>query len=311
MIAPPKAFFLPWTFGLCSLALLATPLGAAGAPPDGPDGAGEPTASRRLDQRFTVDGRAMVTLRNAQGRVVVKSWTRSDVEIIAERASDGIEVEAVQHGNRIEVATHVVQTGVSSAEMQANYELHVPEETELEIKNDTGSVAVQRVYSDISVDTVLSTVELTDVSGVLTVHTVDGSFVCLRCVGRIQFTSTSGGARFLQPTSESLHAQTLSGQLLFDGQFRPNGSYTLKTASGSIDVLMSDKDSVKLSARSRKGSVENQVSLKPEGHATLPFGGIGTGLVGTTGAGLARVELTSFSGKIRILKRDGASSGNQ
>jgi DUF4097 and DUF4098 domain-containing protein YvlB len=310
MICAPKIALPVWTLSLCSLALLAAPLSAAGAP-DTPAPSGEHPASRRLDQRFQVDGRAMVTLRNAQGRVVVKSWERSDVEIIAERASDGVEVDAVQHGNRIEVVTHALQPGLASPDLQANYEIHVPEETELEIKNDRGSVAVQKIYSDISVDTVLSTVELSDVSGVLTVHTVDGSFVCVRCVGRIEFTSTSGGARFLQPTSQSLHAQTFSGQLLFDGQFRPNGSYILKTASGAIDVVMSDKDSVKLSAHSRQGTVENQVNLKPEGHSLVSLGGIGTGLVGTTGAGLARVELTSYSGKIRILKRDGAGSRNQ
>ena len=74
---------------------------------------------------------------------------------------------------------------------------------------------------------------------------------------------------------------------------------------------MSDKDSVKLSARSRKGTVENQLNLKPEGHSLVPLGGVGAGLVGTTGGGLARVELTSFSGKIRIRKRDGANSRTQ
>jgi len=308
MSAPLKCAVPVWTLGLCSLALLALPLGAAGAPADSPDAAGDHSAARRLDKRFPVDGRALVTLRNAQGKVVVKSWERSEVEIIAERASDGIEVDAAQLGNRIEVATHAVQAGISPADVQTNYEIHVPEETELEIKNDRGSVAVQQVYADIQVDTVLSTVELTDVSGVLTVHTVDGSFVCMRCVGRIEFNSTSGGARFLQPTSQSLRAQTLSGQLLFDGQFRPNGSYTLKTASGSIDVIMSDKDSVKLSAHSRRGTVENQVNLKTDGHGLVPLGGVGTGLVGTTGAGLARVELTSYSGKIRIHKREGTGS---
>ena len=306
-MAAPKSVVPVFAVGFCSLALFAAPLAAAPLS-DTPDAAGDRGASRRVDQRFPVDGRAMVTLRNAQGRVVVKSWERSEVEVIAERASDGIEVDTAQHGNRIEVVTHLVQVGLTSPEMQANYEIHVPEETELEIRNDSGSVAVERVYSDISVDTVLSTVELSDVSGVLTVHTVDGSFVCVRCVGRIQFTSTSGGARFLQPTSQSLHAQTLSGQLFYDGPFRPNGSYVLKTASGEINVLMSEKDSVRLSAHSRKGSVENQVSLKPESHSLVPLGGVNsTGLVGTTGAGLARVELTSFSGKIRIHKRDDGS----
>jgi DUF4097 and DUF4098 domain-containing protein YvlB len=182
----------------------------------------------------------------------------------------------------------------------------VPEETELEIKNDSGSVSVRQVYADISVDTVLSKVELSDVSGVLTVHTVDGSFTCTRCVGRIEFTSTSGGARFLQPTTRSLRAQTFSGELFYDGQFSPNGNYKLTTASGPIELLLSDNDSVKLSAHSRRGNVENQVNLKPESHTFSFLGGRkeSSSLVGTMGTGLARVELTSFSGKIRIRKRD-------
>ena len=248
----------------------------------------------------------MVTLRNAQGTIVVKSWPRMEVEILANHASEGVEVDATQNGNRIELVTHVLREDVSPKELQANYEIYVPEETELEIKNDSGSVSVTQVYADVSVDTVLAKVDLTDVSGDLTVHTVDGSFTCTRCVGRIEFISTSGGARFLQPTSRSLHAQTFSGALFYDGQFAPNGFYKLTTTSGPIEVSLSDKDSVKLSAHSRQGSVENQVILKPDSHTFhLPGAPRGSSsLVGTTGTGLARVELTSFSGKILIRKRE-------
>jgi DUF4097 and DUF4098 domain-containing protein YvlB len=294
-----------WTFSLCSIALLAAAQTAAARPAGTADAAAEPPSPYRMDKRFKIDGRAMVTVRNAQGTIVVKSWERSEVEILADHASDGVEVDAQQSGNRIELVTHVLRQGISPAELQVNYELYVPEETELEIKNDSGLVSVARVYADISVDTVLSKVELSDVSGVLTVHTVDGSFTCTRCVGRIEFSSTSGGARFLQPTTRSLRAQTFSGELFYDGQFAPNGNYRLTTASGPIEIVLSDKDSVKLSAHSRQGTVQNQVQLKPESHMLSLFGGRKeSSLVGTTGTGLARVELTSFSGKILIRKRD-------
>jgi len=309
MNAPLK--FIPdgWTLSLCSIALLAAtaPAAAAATAPATAAAAdsGAAAAGHRLDKRFSVDGRAMVTVRNAQGTIVVKSWERSEVEILATHSSDGVEVDAVQNGNRIEVVTHVTKQGISPAELQANYEILVPEETELEIKNDSGFVSVTRVYADISVDTVLSKVELSDVSGVLTVHTVDGGFTCTRCVGRIEFSSTSGGARFLQATSRSLHAQTFSGELFYDGQFAPNGNYRLTTASGPIEVVLSERDSVKLTAHSRAGSVENQVTLKPEGHLPSFLGGHKeNSLVGTTGTGLAHLELTSFSGKILIRKRD-------
>ena len=296
-----------WRLSLCSLALLTCAAQAAAAgPAGGSDRAGEPASPHRLDKRFAVNGRAMVTLRNAQGTIMVSSWQRSEVEIIANHASEGVEVDAAQNGNRIELVTHVLRDDVAPAELQADYQIYVPEETELEIKNDSGSVSVTQVYADVSVDTVLAKVELTDVSGDLTVRTVDGSFVCTRCVGKIEFISTSGGARFLQAVSRSLHAQTFSGSLFYDGPFSPNGYYKLTTTSGPIELSLSEKDSVKLSAHSRQGKVENEVNLKPESHLfRLPAAGRGSSsLIGTTGAGLARVELTSFSGKILIRKRD-------
>lgn len=307
MNAPIRSGATGWTLGLCSIALLATSAPATAAPRAGAnDDAPAQAGTHRLDKRFTVDGRAMVTLSNAQGTIVVKSWQRMEVEILAEHSSDGVEVDAVQHGNRIELLTHVLRDDIAPAELQANYEIWVPEETELEIKNDSGTVSVRQVYADISVDTVLSKVELTDVSGNLTVHTVDGSFTCTRCVGRIEFASTSGGARFLQATTRSLRAQTFSGELFYDGPFSPNGNYKLITASGPIQLLLSDTDSVKLSVHSRRGNLENQVKLKPEGHTLSFLGGRkgSSSLVGTMGTGLARVELTSFSGKILIRKRD-------
>ena len=307
MKAPHSISPAGWTLGICSLALLTCAAQAVAAgPAGGSDRAGEPASPHRLDKRFAVNGRAMVTLRNAQGTIVVNSWQRSEVEIIANHASEGVEVDATQNGNRIELVTHVLRDDVAPAELQADYQIYVPEETELEIKNDSGSVSVAQVYADVSVDTVLAKVELTDVSGDLTVHTVDGSFLCTRCVGKIEFISTSGGARFLQPVSRSLHAQTFSGSLFYDGPFSPNGYYKLTTTSGPIELSLSEKDSVKLSAHSRQGKVENEVNLKPESHLSRLLGG-GKGsssLIGTTGAGLARVELTSFSGKILIRKRD-------
>ena len=95
-----------WTFRLCSIALLAAAQTAAARPAGTAEAAAEPASPHRMDKRFSVDGRAMVTVRNAQGSIVVKSWERSEVEILADHASDSVEVDAQQRGNRIELVTH-------------------------------------------------------------------------------------------------------------------------------------------------------------------------------------------------------------
>jgi len=55
------------------------------------------------------------------------------------------------------------------------------------------------------------------------------------------------------------------------------------------------------------GTVDNQAAayLKPDSHGVKRLASKFTkGLFGTVGQGLAKVELSSYSGTIRILKRD-------
>lgn len=267
--------------------------------------AAAPAYAHHLEKTFAVEGRPVVTIRNAQGKIQVKAWKRSEVVIVADHTSNRVEVDAEQRGNQIELLTHLLQENVSPAEWTADYQISVPEETELQIKNDGGSVYVEQVTGDITIDTVAATVEVQENSGYLAVRTVGGSFLCRRCAGHIDFNSIGGSAQLLQPISSNVRAQTNSGDLLFDGEFFPGGTYTLKNMSGIITVRFSENDSLSLSATSVNGKVENQANLKPETHrSSHVLGKFSASFTGTLNQGLARVELTSFNGTIRIRKRD-------
>ena len=267
--------------------------------------AAAPAFAHRLEKSFTVTGRPMVTVRNAQGKIHVSSWKRNEVSIVAEHTSNRVEVDAVQRGSQIELLTHVLEENVTPAELTADYQISVPEESELQIKNDGGNVYVERVYGDITIDTVAATVEVQEISGYLAVRTVGGSFLCRHCAGHIDFNSISGSAQLLQPMSSNVRAQTNSGDLLFDGEFMRGGMYSLKNMSGVIEVRFSDNDSLNLTATSVNGKVENQANLKPETHRALHIPGkFANSLTGTLNEGLARIELTSFNGTIRIRKRE-------
>lgn len=264
-----------------------------------------PAYAHHLEKTFSVEGHPVVTVRNAQGKIQVKAWQRSEVAIVADHTSQRVEVDAEQRGNQIELLTHVLDENVAPTELTANYLISVPEETELQIKNDDGSVYVERVTGDITIDTVAATVEVQENSGYLAVRTLSGSFFCRHCAGRIDFNSISGNAQLLQPISSGVHAQTNSGNLLFDGEFLSGGTYALRNMSGLIEVRFSDNDSLNLTATSVNGHVENQANLKPETHRSPhQFGKFASSFSGTLNQGLARVELTSFNGTIRIRKRE-------
>jgi len=112
----------------------------------------------------------------------------------------------------------------------------------------------------------------------------------------------SGNVKFDQPVSSNVRASTSTGSIFFDGNFLRGGMYVLKTYSGPIEVRFSDSDSFELSAGTR-GAVDSQVTLKEPAHKRSTPSRFSSSLFGTFNDGTARVELTSFNGTIRILRR--------
>jgi len=258
----------------------------------------------RIVRHFKVDIHPVVTIHNPSGMITVRAWTKHEVMVVANHASNQVDLEIDQTGNRVDIMTHQVSDSVAPADLRADYEISVPEDAELQIHDDSGNVDVSNVLGDMNVETVAAGVNLQDAAGYLTVKTVGGSFQCIRCAGRIEVSSISGSFRLLDLRSYHVRAQTSKGNILFDGEFLPNGNYFLKNYSGDITVRFSQGDSFDLSATSYKGKVVNQANLTPpphEHHFWHPK--FSSSLFGTLNTGRAKVELSSFDGTINILKR--------
>jgi DUF4097 and DUF4098 domain-containing protein YvlB len=264
---------------------------------------GTTASAHRIEKHFNVEPRAVITIHNPNGKVVVKAWTKHEVMVIANHASDKVEVNAEQTGNRVDLRTQQLADIVSPADLLADYEVSVPEDAELQIHDDSGEVTVSNVLGDMNVETVAAGVALEDAAGYLTVKTVGGSFQCVRCAGRLEVTSISGSFRLIDLRSYYVRAQTSTGNILFDGEFLPNGIYRLKNYSGVIEVRFSPGDSFDLRATSLKGTVNNEAKLTPPAHPQRLSSKFGYAL-GTFNAGNAKVELTSFDGTINVRKRN-------
>src|SRR5713226_5211326 len=125
-----------------------------------------PAASaHRMEKRFAVGERPVITISNHHGRIEVKSWKKPEVVVVGNHNSDKVEVDTEQAGNRIEVTTHILKENLKPADLQADYNLTVPEETELQVRTDSGMVIVERVFGDMTFDTVAADVQLREVAG--------------------------------------------------------------------------------------------------------------------------------------------------
>ena len=261
--------------------------------------------TRRFERHFTVQGKPVVTVQNATGRIQVRAWDKQEVLILGQRGSTSVEVDTEQVGNRIEIATRVISGNAGPDALRADYDISVPVESELQVRSDSGNVTVDSVHGDMSFDTVAADLALQDVEGYLVVKSIGGSTICTRCSGRFDATSISGNFQLLQPTMDNVRVQTSSGNILFDGGFMNRGIYVLKNYSGTIEVRFSSNDSFDVRATSLYGNVINQAPVVPDRHnMPAPRSGLAKSLFGSMNDGRAKVELSSFNGTIKISKRE-------
>jgi len=265
-------------------------------------------AGDHLEKHFAVKSRPVVVIHNvANGRIEVKSSKNPQVDISASQLSNKIGFQMEQVGDRIDVTANILDSAAQPLELEADLQLTVPEETELQLKTETGLIYVEQVMGDMTLESVKGDVHLKEVSGYIIIRTTEGSLVCTQCAGKLDFKSISGGAQLLQPALNNVSIFTTSGNILFDGDFIRTGLYTMKSGKGLVEVRFSGADSFDLNAQTTLGTVDNRAAafLKPDSHGIKRLASKFTkGFFGTVGQGLAKVELSSYSGTIRILKRD-------
>jgi len=265
-------------------------------------------ANQRTEKHFAVKGRPVVAIQNvADGRIEVKSSKNPEVVVVANQNSSKINFDMEQVGDRVDVTASTLDASAEPQELQTSLLLTVPEETELQLKTENGMIYVEQVRGDMTLESVAGDIHLKDVSGYIIVKTTGSSLVCTQCAGKLDFNSVGGSAQILQPALTNVNLRTTTGNILFDGDFIRTGLYSMRSGKGVVEVRFSGNDSFDLSAKTNMGTVDNQAAafLKPDSHSKWHFPSKFThGFIGTFGAGLAKVELSTFSGTIRILKRD-------
>jgi len=265
-------------------------------------------ANEHQERHFVVKDRPVVIINNiVNGRIEVKSWKNSEVVVTSTFVPGKVAIDAEQVGDRIDINATSLTTSAQPHEVEANFQLLVPEQTELQLRTQTGLILVEQVNGDMKLQSVAGDVHLKEVSGYIIVRTTGGSLVCTLCSGRLDFNSISGGAQILQPSLSNVNLMTTTGNILYDGDFVRTGLYTMNSGRGLVEVRFSGTDSFDLNAQTYRGTVDNQAAdfLKPDTHGKHHSQSkFSHSLFATVGQGLAKVELSSYSGTIRILKRD-------
>ncbi|MGB9468443.1 MAG: DUF4097 family beta strand repeat-containing protein [Candidatus Acidiferrum sp.] len=267
------------------------------------------TTEQQEEHHFTVKDHPIVIINNiVNGRIEVKSWKNSEVVVTSTIVPGKVSIESEQVGDRIDINATSLVDSAEPHEVEANFSLVVPEQTELQLRTQTGLILVEQVNGDMKLQSVAGDVHLKEVSGYIIVKPTSGSLVCTLCSGKLEYNSISGGAQILQPALSNVNVMTTTGNILYDGDFVRTGLYTMNSGRGLVEVRFSGTDSFDLNAQTYRGTVDNQAAafLKDDTHSGKHHQQpkYSHSLFGTVGQGFAKVELSSYSGTIRILKRD-------
>ncbi len=256
----------------------------------------------RKEYRFNVNASPNISVETQNGAISVKPGSNNLVVVTATIKSDNVEVDQKQNGNRIEIASHVLE-GKGQTAGRIDYELLIPVGATVSLRSSTGPLLVERLRGDVSLEGSDAEVNVRNVElGHVHVQTMKGN-VTLTNVrnGHVELSTISGDIHLKSVSGPLVHANSGSGKIFYDGDFSASGDYKFTTHTGDIEALAPPDVSADFRAHSVLGQVQNDFPLQPQ-HSRFPSEA-GRSFIGTTGKAGSEVVLRSFSGKIRLKQR--------
>ena len=272
-------------------------------------------------------------LSNISGDIIITGGSGDQVVIDAIKKGRSAEelkavtIEVTSIGNRVEVRTRYPENSHNLGSVSVGYTVAVPRAAAVIVKSISGDENITGVDGELQSNTISGNVTVTaaadvrslksisgDVhvqtsksSGALAVSSISGD-VTLKDVkaAEIQVNGVSGTIKMDEVTSSHVSAKCISGNITFGGPLAKGGRYELNSHSGDITIYASDKVGIEVSASTFSGDVSSELVLTSKFGGDTPSGRgrrMRQSVQGTFGDGSALLQLTSFSGDIRIVKR--------
>jgi DUF4097 and DUF4098 domain-containing protein YvlB len=262
------------------------------------------SAESRKEMRFPVGRKALVSITNDYGPIIVKPSATREVVITTTVYSDKVDVAHSQHGRRIDFVSYPAP-GADAQSGRVDYEVAVPPDTSLTLRTTSGTLSVEKLHSDVSLEETAGEVDVRDFSGShihVHVKTLDGPVVLTNVHdAHVDISSIGGNVTLNEVTGTLVQVSSTSGNIQYDGDFGAGGEYILTSHTGNIDAIAPAYASFDVMARSVQGEVEDDFQLEPE---HIPFmSKAGSAFAGTMNRAASTVKLLTFSGRIHLKKR--------
>ncbi|MCX4746788.1 DUF4097 family beta strand repeat-containing protein [Kitasatospora sp. NBC_01287] len=176
--------------------------------------------------------------------------------------------------------------------------LTVPATTEVKVGTVTAEATVSGVRGGTSVHGVAGSTTLVGLDGLIEAKSVSGDVDAQSVAGELRVKTVSGDLTVISGTPASLHANTVGGAVTLDLAGTAPASVKINTVNGDVAVRLPQPADTTVEA----GSTNGQFATAFE---ELTVGGSwgAKKLSGRLGAGTGRLQVTTVSGAISVLRR--------
>lgn len=263
---------------------------------------------RGTDTTVAVPAGARLRLQNQGGDITIRAWDRNQIRVQADHSSRS-EIEVDVRGQVVEVSTRG-RRGMTSL---VDYTITVPASmaidvggmySEISIEGVKASVKAQTLEGDITLKGGVESVNLSTVNGKIDVsgargrvelHAVSEGVVAADIQGDLVIESVSGDIDLRRIDAKSVDAQTISGEIIFEGRLVDAGSYTFSSHSGDVTLAVPEASNATLTLSSASGEMNSSFALKAERETRRRHSY-------RLGTGSAMVDVETFSGDLELVR---------
>jgi hypothetical protein len=222
-------------------------------------------AQRKFSRSFPAGGGVRLQLMNRTGTVTVVGWNRNEVSIVAMLEAPAANIVPQQFDGKIDI--NLVRDNQGRDEVgNVNFTIRVP-------------------YN--------STVDIETRMGNLSVTSVSGSFVRAHI-------STEGDIELTNIGAANVAADTITGDIFYDGDIQGGGIYRFTAVKGNINIRIPFSSSFKFQATAPS---TRDISMGPFSDASMNSIGTGRRIIGKFRDGAATLTVTNQRGSIKFIQR--------
>ncbi|MBI3982791.1 MAG: DUF4097 family beta strand repeat protein [Gemmatimonadetes bacterium] len=265
----------------------------------------------QTDTTVAVERGTRLEISRLGGDVTIDTWERNAIRVRAEHSS----TERIEVRITAGAATVTARGRRGGRAYIVDYSLTVPVWMDLDLSGTYGDIMITgaqgRVVAEtvegdvvveggrgvVSLQSIEGDIELAGASGEIDLHTVDGGIRARNLDGRVVAETVDGDIVLSGVRSADVTATTVDGDLEYDGVLQDDGRYRFITHDGDLAITVPERVNATVSVATFSGTFEADFPV------TITEARRGRRFSFTLGSGSARVELESFEGLIRLLRR--------